>query len=62
MEDITMENNVKRNYQTPEAEKIVFNYRDQVVAASGGDKCVDRWIYQGTFSCTEGNQHLEHIG
>ena len=47
MEDITMENNVKRNYQTPEAEKIVFNYRDQVVAASGGDKCVDRWIYQG---------------
>ncbi len=57
-----MENNVKRNYQTPEAEKIVFNYRDQVVAASGGDKCVDRWIYQGTFSCTEGNQHLEHLG
>ena len=57
-----MENNVKKNYQTPDAEKIVFNYRDQVVAASGGDKCVDRWIYQGTFSCTEGKQKLEHLG
>lgn len=57
-----MENNVKKNYETPEAEKIMFNYRDQVVAASSGDKCVDRWIYQGVDSCTEGNQHLEHIG
>lgn len=55
-----MENNVKKNYETPEAEKMIFNYRDQVVASS--DKCVDRWIYVGDSSCTEGNQHLEHIG
>lgn len=57
-----MENNVKKNYETPEAEKIMFNYRDQVVAASSGDKCMDRWVNQGLYSCTEGNKHYEHIG
>lgn len=59
MEDIAMENNVKKNYQTPEAEKIVFNYRDQVVAAS--QTCTDAWVNIGNSSCTEGNKHLEHL-
>lgn len=59
MEDITMENNVKKNYQTPDAEKIVFNYRDQVVAASQG--CLSRWVYIGVDSCTEGNKHVEYL-
>lgn len=27
---------MKKSYEAPEAEKISFNYRDQVVAASGG--------------------------
>ena len=27
---------MKKNYKTPEAEKISFNYRDQVAAASAG--------------------------
>lgn len=27
---------MKKPYETPSAEKIAFNYRDQVVAASGG--------------------------
>ena len=27
---------MKKSYETPTAEKITFNYRDQVVAASGG--------------------------
>lgn len=53
---------MNRTYEKPEADKISFNYRDQVVAASAGDKCVDRWIYIGDNSCTDGNQHLEHIG
>lgn len=53
-----MENNTKKNYETPEAEKIMFNYRDQVVAASQG--CQDVWINIGTASCTEGNKHYEH--
>lgn len=53
---------MKKTYETPVAEKMDFCYRDQVVAASAGDKCVDRWIYIGASSCTQGNQHLEHIG
>ena len=28
---------MKMKYETPSAEKISFNYRDQVVAASGGE-------------------------
>ena len=54
-----MENNVKKTYETPEAEKIMFNYRDQVVAASQG--CLSAWVNIGTGSCTEGNKHLEHL-
>ena len=27
---------MKKSYETPSVEKIKFNYRDQVVAASGG--------------------------
>lgn len=54
-----MENNVKKTYETPEAEKIMFNYRDQVVAASQG--CLSVWGNIGASSCTEGNKHLEHL-
>lgn len=28
---------MKKEYETPKAEKITFNYREQVVAASGMD-------------------------
>ena len=28
---------VKRTYETPKVDKLAFNYRDQVVAASGGE-------------------------
>ena len=28
---------MKKVYETPTVEKIAFNYRDQVVAASGGE-------------------------
>ena len=31
-----MEMTEKKTYETPEAEKMLFNYRDQVVVASGG--------------------------
>ena len=54
-----MENNVKKTYETPEAEKIMFTYRDQVVAASQG--CLSVWVNTGVGSCTEGNRHLEHL-
>ena len=54
-----MENNVKKTYETPEAEKIMFNYRDQVVAAS--QVCQSVWINIGVGSCTEGNRHHQHL-
>ena len=53
-----MEMTEKKTYETPEAEKMMFNYRDQVVAAS----CTDSWVNIGNGSCTEGNAHLEHLG
>ena len=54
-----MENNEKKTYETPEAEKIMFNYRDQVVAAS--QNCYDVWINIGVTSCTDGNKHQQHV-
>ena len=55
-----MENIEKKTYETPEAEKMMFNYRDQVVVASG--TCLDRWVNFGEGSCTSGNAHLENLG
>ena len=56
-----MENNVKKNYETPEAEKMLFNYRDQVVAASpGGQACGSVYINQGEYEggfCTDPEHH-----
>ena len=46
-----MENNTKKNYETPEAEKIMFNYRDQVVAASQG--CHAVWSHTGLHTCND---------
>lgn len=42
---------MKKMYEKPEADKISFNYRDQVVAASGGTG------YGGSFM-----QNIEGIG
>lgn len=52
---------MKKTYERPEAEKIEFCYRDQVVAASGVDNCRDVWINVGATSCTEGNAHWERL-
>lgn len=49
-----MTNNVKKNYETPEAEKIMFNYSDQVVAASSN--CQKVWVNIGDYGCTSGTQ------
>lgn len=60
-----MMKNAKRNYETPTAEKMMFNYHDQVVAASPGgtgDKCVDVWVNTGYSYCEDGSEHYEHIG
>lgn len=34
---------MKKTYETPSVEKIAFQYRDQVVAASGGHQCIINW-------------------
>ena len=49
----------KKTYVTPEADKMMFSYRDQVVAAS--TNCVDQWVNIGEENCTEGNKHLERL-
>ena len=51
---------MKKNYEKPTAEKMLFNYRDQVVAASTGNNCTSVWVNVGDSSCTEGNAHLEY--
>lgn len=56
-----MKNNVKKTYETPEAEKIMFNYRDQVVAASQGVSKVSGSILVRVPARKAENKHLEHL-
>lgn len=56
-----MKNNEKRNYETPVAEKMMFNYCDQVVAASQTQTCVSVWVNHGKDSCTDGNAFLKPL-
>ena len=39
---------MKKSYETPSVEKIKFNYRDQVVAASGDPIVQDPSVESGT--------------
>ena len=34
---------MKKSYETPSVEAVKFQYRDQVVAASGGARCYVNW-------------------
>ena len=47
---------MKKHYDTPSVEKLAFRYRDQVVAASGGDP-----ITQGGNTPSVGEQILSRI-
>lgn len=49
---------MKKNYETPVAEKVEFCYSNQVVASGAQTGCISQWIFTGEFSCTDGNQHL----
>ena len=55
-----MEMTAKKTYETPEAEMMMFNYRDQVVVASSGN-CPSVWVNIGNVVCTEGNGHHEYL-
>ena len=56
-----MENNAKKIYETPEAEKMMFNYRDQVVAASlpCGSVYINQGAYEGGYC--ENPEHHEYM-
>jgi len=34
---------MKKTYETPSVEKVMFKYRDQVVVASGGGSCTQHY-------------------
>lgn len=50
---------MKKMYETPEVEVVKFQYRDQVVAASG--TCLSVWVHTGASSCESGPKHLEYL-
>lgn len=39
---------MKKSYVTPDVEKVAFQYRDQVVAASGSIICGQEWTGYGS--------------
>ena len=47
---------MKKSYETPVAEKIEFNYMEQVVA-SGHTSCLQVWINVGENFCADDNKH-----
>lgn len=49
---------MKKNYETPIAEKISFRYQEQVVASN---TCISTWINIGSDACIEGNQYYQPL-
>lgn len=43
---------MKKLYTTPIAQKVNFNYRQQVVTASSGDDCDEFWTQKKGTNCT----------
>lgn len=54
-----MENN--KIYETPEAEKMMFNYRDQVVAASINNYCEMVSVREADIinKCVESSEYMK---
>ena len=52
---------MKKNYVSPTAEKVEFNYSEQVVAASGGTVCeyVTAFEQGADGKCTNMQQYLD---
>lgn len=48
---------MKRTYESPRAEVVRFQYRDQVVAASG-EACTKKWANLGEGECLQGEPEL----
>lgn len=41
---------MKKDYMSPSVEVVKFQYRDQVVAASG-EKCINKYVNTGDNEC-----------
>ena len=52
---------MKKVYESPVAEKVTFQYQEQVVASNGSEGCTSQWVNYGDGSCTSGNAHLEYL-
>lgn len=51
---------MKKQYQTPSVALVRFQYRDQVVATSGGPQtCQSVWVNMGDNNCSAGNAYLK---
>ena len=50
---------MKKSYETPSAEKIQFQYQEQVLASNA--TCQDVWVNVGFDACTDGNAHWESL-
>lgn len=48
---------MKKSYEAPSLEVVKFQYRDQVVAASG-NACTNVWKNAGEAECVQGNPEL----
>lgn len=49
---------MKKSYETPSVEVVKFQYRDQVVVASG---CISTWIKDGGSQCEGTPEHVEFL-
>ena len=49
---------MKKEYNTPEIEKVEFNYREQVVASNS---CTSVWVNIGDEYCAEDNKHQAYL-
>ena len=54
---------MKKTYETPSIEVVKFQYRDQVVVASGANpSCVSKWENEGLTGCPKDEQiWVEHL-
>lgn len=51
---------MKKTYETPNAEKISFEYQEQVVASNVTEGCISVWVNTGAEGCSE-DKFLEKI-
>lgn len=51
---------MKKMYEAPSVEVVKFQYRDQVVAASG-QSCISKWSNNGPTNCEDTPVWVEQV-